>query len=518
MKKAAILTRVSTPRQAEEDKISLSEQELRCRQYCESKGYVVVTVYSDVASGATKRRSGFQQMLTDGRAEKFDVVVAWKADRLARGISPCAALYEALENTSIEIETVAESFDRTTFEVRAVLGRIELENIAQRTQMGREGRIKEGKHHIRPPFGWDYDSAIKRWVKNESETKWVTQIFDWYIAGISIYEIARRLNNAGVPTKKQSRLGWTAQKVSQLVDSECYTGAAYYNKRRGTTGKIKDRSEWVPMSVPHIISRETWQAAQAKRANNKRFSPRNTKAVYLTQHILECEECGKSFLIHSGNGQPRLMCRGMSLHPHLYDCREPKTVLYRPIAERLWQGIVGILESEGGLEAAIQSRVEYVKHKREIIERRLSDLSNALSRLKDEKDIVITGFRKGFYDDEALQRQLATIKDDKKRYTKEMDSLLADSRLQGDAQSVHQQAKELIPMMRRRLHNSLSDKEKYEIIHLLVRRALLDGIGNLTIEFKIPQPEVSFASATSPRAGLPDYTLDPDDVDELANH
>ena len=106
-----------------------------------------------------------------------------KADRLARGISPCAALYEALENTHITIETVAEPFDRTTFEVRAVLGRIELENIAQRTQMGREGNIKGGNNHIRPPFSWDYDPDTKRWVKNEFEAKWVCQIFITSLSG-----------------------------------------------------------------------------------------------------------------------------------------------------------------------------------------------------------------------------------------------------------------------------------------------------------------------------------------------
>lgn len=518
MNRAAIYTRVSSLKQADEDKVSFAEQELRCRQHCDGKGYAIVVVYSDIGSRATKKRPQFQQMLKDAQAGKFDVIVAWKTDRLAGGIYPCAALMEALENTNISIETVAEPFDRTTFEIRAVLGRIELENIAQRTQMGREGNIKAGNNHPKPPFGYDYDSSVKRWVKNDFEARWVVQILEWYIAGVSVYEIARRLNNAGVATKKRSRLGWTAQKVSELVNSEWYTGVAYYNKRRGATNRSKEKSQWILMSVPAIISQETWQAAQAKRQSNKRFSPRNTKAVYVTQHILECEECGKIFLIHSGNGQPRLMCRGMTLHPHLYNCREPKTVLYQPIADRLWQGVVGILESEGGLEAAIQSRIEYVKQRSETNRRRLTELSHKLSSLEGERDIVITGFRKEFYDDEALQRQLSAIEDDRQRYTKEMDSLLADLRLQGDSQTVHQQAKQLIPAMKAKLHTGLTDKEKYEIIKLLVKRALLDGMTNLTIEFKIPRPDMSFACATSPRAELPDYIPGSGGVGELANH
>ncbi len=326
------------------------------------------------------------------------------------------------------------------------------------------------------------------------------QIFEWYIAGVSGYEIARRLNNAGVPTKNRSRLGWTAQKVSELVNSECYTGIAYYNKRQGATNKPKDKAQWIEMSVPAIVSQETWQAAQAKRQSNKLFSPRNTKAVYLTQHVLLCEECNKSFLIHSGNGPVRLVCRGMTLHSHLYNCRDPKSVLYRPIADRLWEGVKGVLESEGGLQAAIQSRIEYVTEKRGTIEGKLKELSQKSANLGKEKDIVITGFRKEFYTEEELQRQLQAIQEDEQRYKTEIASLLADMRLQGDAQAVYQQARQLIPIMQERLNSSISKEEKWKVIKLLVKQALLDRKGNLTVEFRVPTPS-SFATSTLPRAG-----------------
>jgi len=515
--RAALYLRVSTPRQAEEDKISLGEQELRGRQYCEAKHYAVVAVYSDIASGATKKRPGFQQMLKDAQEGKFDIIIAWKADRLARGIYPCAVLMEALENTNITVETVAEPFDRTTFEIRAVLGRIELENIAQRTQMGREGNIKAGNNHIRPPFGYDYDKTTKRWTINEFEAKWVGGIFEWYIAGVSEYEIAKRLNNAGVLTKNRSRLGWTAQKISELVKAECYTGVAYYNKRHGATNKPKDKSQWIAMSVPAIINQETWQAAQTKRQTNKPFSPRNTKAIYLTQHILLCEECSKSFLIHSGNGHPRLVCRGITLHPHLYNCRNPKSVKYQPIASRLWQGVKGILESEDGLQAAIQSRVEYVAQKAEAIKKRLNELTRKRDNLRLEQARVISWARQEIITEQQLKLQLSAIQAEDDQYTTEIDSLIADVRLQGDTEIVYQQAKQLIPIMRERLNSNLSDKEKQQIIKLLVKRALLDRKGNLTIEFRVPAPD-SFATSTLPHAESPDYTPDSGGVGEFANH
>jgi len=499
--RAALYARVSSQEQAE-DKSSIETQVEAGERHCQRQGDTIVRSYIDIQSGrdVKKDREQFEQMLKDAKLGVFDKIVVWRPDRLFRGLTPAAKLARTLDETGIIIEGVILPIDRNLIGLWAWVAEQEIEAIRARTQAGREGNIKRGNNHVRPPFGYDYDSAIKRWVKNEFEAKWVVQIFDWYIVGISIYEIARRLNNTGIPTKKRSRLGWIPQRVSVLVNSECYTGVAYYNKRRGTTNKPKDRSQWIAMSVPSIISQETWQAAQAKRQSNKRFSPRNTKAIYLTQHILVCQECGKRFLIHSGNGQARLVCRGMTLYPHLHNCRNPKSVKYQPIADRLWDGVKAVLESEGGLRTAIQSRVEYVAQKSQAIEAQLNELSRKLTNLKDEKDIVVTTFRKGFYDEERLQHQLEAIQEEEEQYKREIDSLLADMRLQGDAQTVYQQTRRLIPMMREKLDTNISDKEKQEIVKLLLKRALLNRFGDLTIEFGVPVPS-SFASATSPRAG-----------------
>ena len=173
-------------------------------------------------------------MLKDAKLRQFDVIIAWKTDRLARGIYPCAALMEAIEDTGVTIETVAELFDRTTFEIRAVLGRIEVENIVQRTTMGREAMMKAGHHHVKAAYGYDYDFKTHRWVINENEAGWVKQIFDWYVEGIASSKIARRLNAACLPTKLHSRLGWVEKTVSELVNQEFYAGRYYRNTGQHT--------------------------------------------------------------------------------------------------------------------------------------------------------------------------------------------------------------------------------------------------------------------------------------------
>ena len=56
MTRAAAYIRVSTERQAEEDRVSLGEQQKDIETHCGQRGHTLVKEYQDVGSGASKRR------------------------------------------------------------------------------------------------------------------------------------------------------------------------------------------------------------------------------------------------------------------------------------------------------------------------------------------------------------------------------------------------------------------------------------------------------------------------------
>ena len=75
--RAAIYARVSTARQAAEDKISMEDQEERCRAICEAKGWEITHVYDEGdASAGSAQRDEFQRMIADAKAGQFEVIVA----------------------------------------------------------------------------------------------------------------------------------------------------------------------------------------------------------------------------------------------------------------------------------------------------------------------------------------------------------------------------------------------------------------------------------------------------------
>ena len=83
MTRAAIYCRVSTAKQATEDKVSMEDQEERCRAICAAKDWEVVRVYDEGdASAGSAQRDEFQRMIADAKAGKFDVIVAREVSRL----------------------------------------------------------------------------------------------------------------------------------------------------------------------------------------------------------------------------------------------------------------------------------------------------------------------------------------------------------------------------------------------------------------------------------------------------
>lgn len=83
-RRAAAYTRVAN---AEDASQRLADQEQIIRQWAVEKQHEIAQVYSDIASGNTDQRPGFQQLIAGARAKEFDVVVVADLTRLFRRFS-----------------------------------------------------------------------------------------------------------------------------------------------------------------------------------------------------------------------------------------------------------------------------------------------------------------------------------------------------------------------------------------------------------------------------------------------
>ncbi|MCQ3980172.1 MAG: hypothetical protein DPW09_42700 [Anaerolineae bacterium] len=158
VKRAAIYARVSNEHQAGEDRDSIEAQLVDCEAYCQGRGYVVVVHYVDKEryrskgklvqpSGQRKDRPQYVAMLKAAQAREFDVIIAWKEDRLYRGMYVAMPFAEVLDEMDkrLEVELVKDPFDRKMLGIKAALGKIEVDNIKERMDMGRCARLEKGE-------------------------------------------------------------------------------------------------------------------------------------------------------------------------------------------------------------------------------------------------------------------------------------------------------------------------------------------------------------------------------------
>ena len=84
-------------------------------------------------------------MLASARTGDFDVIIAWREDRLYRSFRPMLDVLDCIDDTGVDIELVKETFDKRIAPVKAWAARMELDAKHDRFMMGYAGRLAQGK-------------------------------------------------------------------------------------------------------------------------------------------------------------------------------------------------------------------------------------------------------------------------------------------------------------------------------------------------------------------------------------
>lgn len=351
-KKAAIYTRVSSDAQDSQDSVSLTEQLTSCQAYADRQGYEVLRTYQDVQSGTDAKRAGFQAMLADARAGKVDVLIAWRQDRLLRGIAPAHHLNDVMEGYGVEVETAAEVFNRQYFLVMVGIAKSEIDTFRERSRMGklgaaRAGRVPLAQHSI--PYG--YTRTPEGTLEAvDAEAEIVRRIFTAYTTGTSTQAIVSDL-------ERLTGENWTNTKIHRILGHSAYVGVlvfgrSQYRRLEGHSRRITDRpeSEQIPIDVPAIVDRQTWERAQELKANNRKLGRSDVKTFYLLQGLARCAECGAALRLYTMKS--RNLKKGGKVYSYTYDpprrfyhCPSKclKYVKAEEVESQAWQEVAAML-------------------------------------------------------------------------------------------------------------------------------------------------------------------------------
>jgi len=168
MKRAALYLRVSTLDQHPETQL------LDLRQMAAQRGLEIVTEYTDRISGAKARRPGLDQMMADARRGKFDVILVWASDRIARSVKHFLEVLDELNRIGVEYVSFRENIDtagplgRAIVVIVSAVAELERSLIVERVRAGMRRAKLEGRHIGRRPLDLDREAILRDYRLGQS--------------------------------------------------------------------------------------------------------------------------------------------------------------------------------------------------------------------------------------------------------------------------------------------------------------------------------------------------------------
>lgn len=319
------------------DATTSPERQLQtCQQLCAQRGYEVVGVAEDLdVSGSVdpfdrKRRPNLARWLAN-EEQAFDVIVAYRVDRLTRSIRHLQELVHwADDNRKLVVSATEAHFDTTSpfaavvIALMGTVAQMELDAISERNASAAQFNIRAGKYRgSTPPWGYRPEKVDGVWrlVQDYEQTHVIREVFHRVVDDHeSLQSIAHDLTRRGILTPKdafaQQRgrplLGreWSVTQLNRSLRSETMLG---YAMSKGVPVRAADGSPVV--RAEPIFTRQNFEALKAELDLRSQPGERSKSDPSLLLRVLHCGVCGLPAYRFNGGSHaqfPRYRCKSMT--------------------------------------------------------------------------------------------------------------------------------------------------------------------------------------------------------------
>lgn len=375
----------------------------------------LVDVATDVGvSGAVSPfdRPGLGAWLTDENAGKFDVLVAWKLDRISRNAKDTLELLEWCQERDIRIVTVSDGIDsgslmgRFLLQITAAFAEMERAAIAERVIESREKLRATGRYAGGSlPYGYQanpLDGGGWTLVQEPTEARVVKDMVNKYLAGQSLSAIAESLNEADVAAPRGGI--WRHDTIAGILSNPVLCGLTTHDN--DSTRKywkpilyVKD-GQTVQRVVNPIITEELFHRIQDEKTRRQRGAGVSKNASKL-QGLVFCKRCEKPlhYLCQKkSNGKQYAYYRCSHCRSGMVDAEELETMLVdgflysvgpRRITETVVNDVSAELANAESVLEALQEQLSSATSKTMV--RRVSEQMSAINVRLTELESVDQG-------------------------------------------------------------------------------------------------------------------------------
>lgn len=525
-KKAAFYSRVSTADQVEGT--SLDTQKAWCLAQISKMGLQFYAEYSDRGmSGADESRPGWQSLLADARAGKFEAVFVYDLDRFTRDMFHGLQATRELRSLGVSLHDAkdpnsdaASDSSQLMTGFRLLIAEEERRKIKERTVRGQRAKLDAGLWPGgKPCFGWKLEGIGTRNPKpvpDHQERETLELLYNWLVRERKTTgEMCDLLNAAGI--KSRTGLRWSHAVLRRILSNPALWrgwfvwGSPNQGSLDARSHKTKiDRDGRPVYGNPKEISlpeppftKAQFEAIQRALASHPRAQSPQRPSVSRPLSGKVFGACGNHYTGTSiaGKDYDVYRCTGnrhRGNERRLERCGCPQ-INAQKLEKRVWLEVSGLLSDPQKLQdlakewlriAGVENETSTTEFQR--LESQEAKLLRAIALVQDDYYLAADA------EQEQLQRRIEKYRDDLESIANRK-ALLDAYRADADLQNKQLQSlAELAHSARDRLAN-LEISEQREVFELLGVRVMMSQIVdsepmNITILGKIDE-----RIATSPK-------------------
>ena len=372
----AAYCRVST-----EEEEQQSSYEAQCSYYTDkimtNPEWTMAGIFADegITGTSTKKRDDFNRMIRKCKKKKIDLILTKSISRFARNTLDTINYTRMLRAMGIGIYFEKENINTLDMDSEMLItmlgafAQAESESISRNVAWGKRKAIQDGKVFVNfnRLYGYylndDGTPAI-----NTEQAEAVKFMFTRYMAGDTTRTIARKLDEAGVPTSS-GKTAWEAATIKAILKNEKYCGDVLAQKTFKDSvigGKIQKNTGQLPQVLvqnnhPAIISRELYYEVQEEMKRRTAAISPSTKSStgrtrysskYALSERLVCGECGTLYrrCTWTIRGKKKIVWRCVSRLDHgTKYCKQSPTMEESALQTAIMDAINRSMDSSGGL-------------------------------------------------------------------------------------------------------------------------------------------------------------------------
>jgi site-specific DNA recombinase len=499
--RVATYTRISTDEERQPN--SLEAQRVRLGSFVSSQPEWQINLrYEDQFTGTVIDRPALSRLLRDAKRGRFDVLLVYRVDRLARSIRGLAQIVDELDQAGVIFRSATEPFDtgtpagRMMVQMLGVFAEFERALIVERILAGLERKAARGGWcGGRRPYGYDIAADRDHLERNPTEAPLVPVIFDHYVnRQLGSSATAKWLNTNGYRTKN-GRL-WNHGSVLTVIRNRAYIGEIYY------------RGSWYPAPHEPIVPRELFDRAQTilKERGEDQSQRRSNASEYLLTSRVRCGRCGQAYIgtaAHGRNGRYTYytcFTRHRYGTEHCANDRLPAEQLEQAVTRQLWR----VLNDKDLLAAALDHAYAQLAHRDGEHEDELSSVQRKLADARAAMDRYFQAFEHGTMPEDTRAPRIAALGEQ----TKALEARASELATLADSEPVQRISEADLDAIRQRVRDALDDGGPMRV------KAILQ---ELTDEIRIDARDAIEPTFLVPAVRPPSGSMEPTGIEPVTS-